>query len=302
MDKTSITKSTINRPFGFFEFLYSGNVYSRYLNKFINSVDPEDGSETYDKKERIITWCFYDPEIDDYIEESRSFEKKLIALLSPEFLFSETLFAEKLAIYAPFEEVNRFLRTQEVKVDKIDFFITNNEIFKDYDIHNRLVIGLRKIISDNRKMYNLTSNINETPLFINEPPKLPKGKKSTIKIFKSFEYVNLQSGSENITYLLKDLKSLELISEETELKHFRNVFSNKDIENKIVWTGSISLLSFFIKQLLKQKKVEIAKQKQWFFTIKCFEMSDGSILDNIRLKSQQEPKNTLGIETLVKDL
>lgn len=303
MDKISITKSTINRPFGFFEYLYSSNVYSLYLNKFINSVDPDDGSEKYDEKERIITWCYYEPELNEFVYKSRSFEKELTTMLSTEFLFSKTLFDEKLAIYAAIEEVNRFLRTQEMKVDKIEYFINNNDLFKDYNLHNKLVVGLRNIIKDNKNTLFETSSNIETPILITKPPKLLRGNKSANNTAKSFEYINLLSGSENITYLLKDLKKLELISLETELKHFRNVFSGKDIINKIEWTGNISQLNYFIKYLHnKSMKIKDTKKKQWFIAINCFVMSNGSVLKNRRLSAQKIPANYLEIENAINNL
>ena len=259
MDKIIITKSTINRPFGFFEYLYSSNVYSLYLNKFINSVDPDDGSEKYDEKERIITWYYYEPELDEFVYKSRSFEKELTTMLSTEFLFSKTLFDEKLAIYAAIEEVNRFLINQEVKVDKIEYFIKNNDLFKDYDLHIKLVAGLRNIINDNKNMLLKTSTNIETDILA----------------AKSFENINLHKIPGNITFLFKDLKELKLIHEETSIKDFRVVFSGNDIINKIIWTGNISQLYHFIKYLHNiAKKVKNTRQKLWFITINCFVINE----------------------------
>ena len=64
------------------------------------------------------------------------------------------------------------------------------------------------------------------------------------------------------------LKRKNLIGNSTDLKDFRKVFSGEAIDKPIIWTGNISELSYFIKQLHNELKlVEDLKQQQWAVTI-----------------------------------
>jgi len=117
---------------------------------------------------------------------------------------------------------------------------------------------------------------------------------------KSFTYIELNSGLENVTALQNELIKLKLINSNTELKHFRKIFSGKEIEQKISWLGNISELAHFIKTLHNTaKKVQDTKQKQWEITINCFEMFDGTVLTNQKLKQQKTPASAPIIEKAI---
>lgn len=127
----------------------------------------------------------------------------------------------------------------------------------------------------------------------------PKEARNNIK---SFEYIYLQTESENITNLLKELKRLKLVDQVTELKHFRTVFTNKEVVQKITWTGNISELSFFIKTIHNTtKKVKYTKQKLWEITVNCFQMANGSILEQSKLRGQKKPATSNEIEKVIND-
>ncbi len=127
----------------------------------------------------------------------------------------------------------------------------------------------------------------------------PKEARNNIK---SFEYIYLQTESENITNLLKELKRLKLVDQVTELKHFRSVFTNKEVVQKINWTGNLSELSFFIKTIHNtSKKVKYTKQKLWEITVNCFQMANGSILEQSKLRGQKKPATSNEIEKVIND-
>jgi len=130
-----------------------------------------------------------------------------------------------------------------------------------------------------------------------EKPKPPiKTKPSAL----SFKYKNNISGSVNLTDLMNSLKRSALIHQDTLLGNFRSVFSEKEIEQKIIWTGNISELAHFIKTLHNTaKKVEDTKQKQWEITINCFEMADGTELTKDKLRTQKTPARAAIIEKAV---
>jgi hypothetical protein len=116
----------------------------------------------------------------------------------------------------------------------------------------------------------------------------------------SFTYPHYNTNKVAINDLLKHFIKCNYIAQDTDMVDFRKVFNNTPIEKKIIWTGNISELSYFIKQLHNiKKKVEDLKQKQWEATINCFVLSDGLPLDRNKLRSQKAPASTKDIETAV---
>jgi hypothetical protein len=128
------------------------------------------------------------------------------------------------------------------------------------------------------------------------PPPPIKTKPSAL----SFKYINLSTGSENLTDLMNSLKRSALIHKDTSLANFRSVFLDREIEQKIIWTGNISELAHFIKTLHNTaKKVHDTKQKQWEITINCFELADGTELTKDKLRTQKAPARASIIEKAV---
>lgn len=130
-----------------------------------------------------------------------------------------------------------------------------------------------------------------------ETPQTPiKTKPSAL----SFNYIDNAKGYQNITFLMDSLKRNALIHQETKIGNFRSVFSDRKVEQKIIWTGNISELAHFIKTLHNTaKKVEDTKQKQWGITINCFQMADGSELSQDKLRTQKKPASAAIIEKAV---
>jgi hypothetical protein len=116
----------------------------------------------------------------------------------------------------------------------------------------------------------------------------------------SFKYINHSTGSQNLTDLMNSLKRSALIHKDTSLANFRSVFSEREVEQKIIWTGNISELAHFIKTLHNTaKKVHDTKQKQWEITINCFELADGTELSKDKLRTQKAPARASIIEKAV---
>ncbi len=277
--------STINRPLGYFEYLYLNNGYRIRLQEFFEIDKEIEDFYEIDKINRFIKSEETDEDGNYYFK--KDFKKQFEVELTDEFNKSDFLFKEKFATSSTTEQIVNFLNLQFSILTKIENKINTNLDYKDYDLHNRVVIGLKNIIIENRSILNLAST-------------LPKGKKTSSKTIKSFKYLKYDKEPSNLTVLLNELKSLELINKDTKAKDFKKVFSGKDIINKIIWTGNISQLYHFIIYLHnKAKKVEDTKQKQWFITINCFVMYDGTILKNSKLKSQQSPTDTKDIENAI---
>lgn len=116
----------------------------------------------------------------------------------------------------------------------------------------------------------------------------------------SFKYINHTTGSQNLTDLMNSLKRSALIHKDTSLANFRSVFSEREVEQKIIWTGNISELAHFIKTLHNTaKKVHDTKQKQWEITTNCFELADGTELTKDKLRTQKAPARAAIIEKAV---
>lgn len=129
---------------------------------------------------------------------------------------------------------------------------------------------------------------------------LPPVKKT---IAKSFEYIDNLTKQSNLTDLMKRLIETNLIDEKTNLSDFRKIFANTTIQNKIIWTGTIAQLSYFIKQLHNvSQKVTPLKQKHWETTLYCFKLQDNKDLSQEQLRTQKNPTNTKEIENLIKTL
>jgi hypothetical protein len=132
---------------------------------------------------------------------------------------------------------------------------------------------------------------------IEKPKTKPKSK------HHSFTYKKWQFESTNLTYLKESLIDKKLIASDTELKHFRKVFSGEEIEKPIVWTGNISELSYFIKQLHNVLKlVENLKQQQWVVTINCFIQENGEQYNRTKLRTQKVPTTSKNIDMALKTL
>ena len=132
---------------------------------------------------------------------------------------------------------------------------------------------------------------------LEKPKPKPKSK------HQSFTYKKWQFESTNLTYLKESLIDKKLIASDTELKHFRKAFSGEEIEKPIVWTGNISELSYFIKQLHNELKlVENLKQQQWAVTINCFVQENGEQYNRTKLRTQKVPTTSNNIDMALKTL
>lgn len=120
---------------------------------------------------------------------------------------------------------------------------------------------------------------------------------------KSFEYIRIEKQPENIMYLFDDLKKGNFIFEDTKLNDFKKVFSKKIIVEKIVWTGTISELNYFIKMLHNvQNKVVDLKKNHWKVAALCFTLPDKLAIDPKLLKVQKKPSKVEMLEKIVSRL
>ena len=177
---------------------------------------------------------------------------------------------------------------------------TDEALFTYYNYH------YGRIIREAIQFISAQSQINP---FNNIPVPAPTQKpifKSVVKqqkIIKSFIYLDFDKSPDNITALYRDLDNKKLIDrKETGLSDFRKVFSNTEITNKLIWTGTLEELAYFIKTLCNSKKIDFPKQSHWKITRLCFELADGRELNSSILKGQKKPVSSKIIESAVKNL
>ena len=119
----------------------------------------------------------------------------------------------------------------------------------------------------------------------------------------SFEYIHLKNKIRNITDLMNSLKTKKMICSDTKLRDFRNVFTGNEIENKIIWTGFKSELTYFVKQLHnKRKLVKNIGQEHWQVTVNCFIQENGELYERDNLRGQKNPIDTTNIDKALRIL
>ena len=168
-------------------------------------------------------------------------------------------------------------------------------VWKHYKNHFQLFKeATENILQDFKK--GLIGNARKQEV-IERPKKKVKSK------HRSFTYKKWQFESTNLTSLKDSLIRKKLIASDTDLKDFRKAFSGEEIEKPIVWTGNISELSYFIKQLHNVLKLVVdLKQQQWAVTINCFIQENGEQYNRTKLRTQKVPATSKNIDMALKTL
>lgn len=131
-------------------------------------------------------------------------------------------------------------------------------------------------------------NINIAVSLSETPSPLPKRGDA-----QAFTYAKYDTHQDNLANLWDGLRLHCFIAPDTKLSVFKRIFSSQPVKTKVVWTGNISELAYFIKLLHNEKKyVANLKQKQWEVTCQCFEQADGQPFDRSKLGKKRKPTAT----------
>ena len=123
------------------------------------------------------------------------------------------------------------------------------------------------------------------------------------KEIKSFKLNNYIGNNSKLVDLRSSLIEKKLISKNTSLKDFKNVFKCEEIEKPIIWTGNISELTYFIKQLHNNLKyVSNVKQEIWVVTINCFIQENNKQYNREKLRTQKIPATSKKIDKALNTL
>lgn len=163
-------------------------------------------------------------------------------------------------------------------------FFKNNIVLITEDDFNCIITGLKNLLKS----------------LPNKMSKVEKSKRSKAISF------TLKNSNQKFEYL-KDLKasliSKGLIHQETTLASFRRIFSGEEINERVIWTGNSSELSYFIKQLHNELQlVKNLKQDHWFVAVNCFEDSKGNSYKREKLKGLKTPSTREKIDAALKTL
>ena len=112
------------------------------------------------------------------------------------------------------------------------------------------------------------------------------------QISTSLRYVNYDTDYNNINMLFKYCISKKLIHIDSKITDFRKIFSGEEVINPIIWIEKITQLHYFIKLLVKNKKIEDCKQMHWFIASNCFVNSDKIKFNPEEIKNKKTPANT----------
>lgn len=103
----------------------------------------------------------------------------------------------------------------------------------------------------------------------------------------------------DLSRILEDLKSNNLVYKHTRQQTFNIIFSGKRIEKKIRWLGNIEELAHFIRTLIRHGCIRVKRHEIWLVTCNCFELADGRVLHSQSLKDAEKPTKAALIEQLV---
>ncbi|WP_372745286.1 hypothetical protein [Lutibacter sp.] len=121
--------------------------------------------------------------------------------------------------------------------------------------------------------------------------------------YQSFKYLSFAKNPDAITNLRDSLIKNNFIDKNTKLTDFKKIFAGGEINNKIIWKGNISELSFFIKNLIMDKNsIQDLKLKHWKVTINCFLMDDEREITIANLRGAKLPARLNLIENALKNL
>ncbi len=182
-----------------------------------------------------------------------------------------------------------------LKVCYIKIFLEIQHVFKDLrptllipeDFYTQLI---REPVPDNFFISEIQPPISIESVEVQSVP--PQPTPSDISLM-SFTYKGLAKESDKLNDLHDNLKKNNFIARDTTLVNFKKVFSGKEINTPIIWTGNQSDFYYFIKLIYsKHDLMEDLKQKQWKVACSCFLQLDGKPFDATKIKFMKTPKLT----------
>lgn len=124
-------------------------------------------------------------------------------------------------------------------------------------------------------------------------PKIKTRTPKDITIYHSIPYIHYTTAPDNITNLWDCLKKNGFISEETRITDFKKIFSGKEFEKPVIWTGNRSELFYFVKLMLnKHKLIKPMRQRPWEIACNCFVDDMGDAFDFEKIRLLKRPKTT----------
>lgn len=207
-------------------------------------------------------------------------------------LSSYVLNAVKITLFRLYEEIKLsfpdFIGTDSLSVyEVINLIAPDFESQKNIENSVSFVINqfllARQVVKAKEVNLSIAKHDDETPPPVNVT-------------YHSFTYKFKNKNQEYIRELFDSLKSNNFIEKSTGYTDFRKIFSGDPVTNRVIWSGKISELHYFIELISKKdKSISDLKQHHWEVACKCFIWPDGSEIDRAKLKEQKNPKLTANL-------
>jgi|GEM_PF-4163652 hypothetical protein len=150
--------------------------------------------------------------------------------------------------------------------------------------------------------FNLIAPDNNPVQLPTNQPDIPKERILPNKT--AFKYKKKGASDQTkIANLRSNLIDKCLIAEATPLMDFKKIFRNELPTEPIKWTGTLSELYYFIKQMhLELKLIEDLGNEIWKITANCFVSKDGNKYDYAKFRLQKAPANTSQLDKILSNL
>lgn len=99
-------------------------------------------------------------------------------------------------------------------------------------------------------------------------------------------------------WMLEELKKYGFVYKHTRNKTFERIFAGKLVEKKIIWTGNIDELAYFVNQLVDLEYIKIKIHEKWLVTCNCFDLSGSRKLNPRNLKGLDNPSRAYQIKQI----
>lgn len=123
----------------------------------------------------------------------------------------------------------------------------------------------------------------------------PKPKTRTPKdttLYHSIPYIHFATDPDNLTYLCDCLKKHGFICQDTRTVDFKKIFSGKEFDKPVVWTGNRSELYYFVNLMVKYELIKPMRQRRWEVACNCFVDDMGASYDFEKIRLLKRPKTT----------
>lgn len=191
------------------------------------------------------------------------------------------------------ERLKEFFKIKDWKKVAINVdYVYRHKFFSEsnYDIHSPNSFIDAELILDYKDflLKYLNPQTNATEVQNDVKPKKEKNYIDKQELVNSFVYLNYNTSPAQLSDLMKSMKALKLIAEDTKLPQFKKLFSGEKVDNPVTWKGHLVDLVYFTKTL-HNTEGKVKKISNYYqVASRCFIKPDGSYFDPKAMKGNNE--------------